>query len=134
MVLSLRLGIVLIAYGLSGVGLFLVLLGFMFSGGLGVAIYFVLVAAWLASLWALHRMAMAWARGVRLGKRFSRLALALGFAGFLAVPVMMIIFHRQPGVVSDAASLALVELTLMSPAIALAVYLNWYHAAEKHPA
>lgn len=120
--------IVLIAYALSGVGIFFMWLGAI--GGLATLGPGLVVALtlWVAAFAAHHRMSMAWIAGKRLGKPTSFVSLTLGLLGFLAVPIAAAIFNREPFFHPSLAFLVLFELLLVSPATILAVYLNWYHA------
>ena len=91
-------------------------------------VFVAVVTAWLAALLAHHRMALAWVEGRRLGKQFSAIAFMLGVLGFLAIPVAAVLLNNEHVPASEAFRVVLVELLVMSPATALAAYLNWYHA------
>ena len=122
--------IVLICYALSGVGMLLIGLGSVALQTFG-KVFLVVLIAWLAALVAHHRMSLAWVEGRRLGKRVSVVAFTLGVLGFLAIPLAAVLVNHEPVPPSEAFMLVLVELLVMSPATALAAYLNWYHASAE---
>jgi len=122
-----KYAIVLSCYTLSGFGIFLMMLGsFGFLQHFG--IYIPVAIAWILALWAHQRMALAWIDGVRLGRGFSLVALALGFLGLLAFPLAASFVGRHAIGVSQTVFVVALELVPMLPAVVLAGFLNWYHA------
>jgi len=119
--------VVLACYVLSAGGMFLMWIGAMSLQRLG-GVLFVVLFLWVAAFMAHYRMSMAWVDGKRLGKTFSFASMASGLLGFLAVPIAATLFNGE-SFAHGAATIVPFEFLLMSPATALALYLNRYHAS-----
>lgn len=118
-----RLPVVIACYVLSGLGALLAawavaMAGVGFTGSLTIVI-------WFFAAWAHLGMSRAWIADIRLGAAYSRRAFAAGIAALLVLPLSGLLAGAGAGMMIG---LVMLEMLLMLPAIALAAYLNLFHA------
>ena len=123
--------LVLVCYALSGVGVLFMGLATTVLAAVSGKTMIVVVILWLAAFLAHHRMCAAWVGNRRLGCAFSLTAFTLGVLGFFALPLAAVVVNRESVSPLQALTVALIELLLVSPAAALAAYLNRYHAGAE---
>ena len=90
------------------------------------------LAVWFFATYTLLQMSHAWIVDIRLGAKYSRHAFLAGIGALLVIPILGL-FDSSTWSLETPMKLAgfiLVEAIFVSPAIALAAYLNRFHAAS----
>ena len=91
--------------------------------------------SWAISLLVLLHAAIAWIRGIQLGRTYSMYSLGIGCIALLSLPVHAALerptgFEASSPLLSAVSSLV-VEISLVFPLIGLAVHLNRFHSATR---
>ena len=80
-------------------------------------------------------MSWAWIIGVRLGASYSRRAFLTGISALLIMPILGVLDSKIWSLETPKmlATMALIEIAFIFPSVALAAYLNLFHAASDQP-
>ncbi len=118
----------------SSLGLFF---GLMFvsanNNRFGVAL---ILFTWAISLLILLQAAMAWIRGIRLGRAYSNRAFVVGCIALLSLPLLAAL-ERPSGFdatspLFSAVSILIVEISSALPLMGLAVHLHIFHGGVRN--
>jgi len=125
--------VVISCYLLSLFGILYAVIGMaaLFNGGSLLGTIVILV--WLFAVSALLKMSHAWICNIRLGAKYSRNAFTSGISALFALPILGALDVLGAGSLEAPkmfAQVALLEVILVFPSIALAAYLNRFHAAH----
>ncbi len=123
--------VVLSCFGASAIGLLFSVFALAGLSALSGLLSGATSLLWLSAMLALVRMSFAWIRDVRLGAHYSRVALLRGLSAASVIPLLLAFGlqpHRPYSTLQLALDVGAIEIALVFPIIALAVYLNHYHA------
>ena len=126
-----RLLICVACVALSGLGLLFGLFGLVgLASGASGAWSALTLLIWLSALIAWVHMAIAWIRDTPLGAPYSRQAFLRGIGAIAAIPLFSLpqmVANPRATVWLTVPSIAVFELLMVSPMVALAIHLNRYH-------